>query len=682
MSFNSHSHPLAARHIQSDDDVLYTIDYWGYAVRKMPCTNDKGTCEYLDSVYAAHETSMVFTFIMWAVLGVILLLTILFRLARPQKQEGTRQSFIYRLTRRASAVVRRCLMPECSKIFRYTTRLQVLVLALFCAYLTAFSFAGITYKTWVTPIKGSDLHNTRSGVGGFADRIGAFAFALTPLTIALCSRDSVLSMLTGIPYQSFNFLHRWTGRIILVQSFVHAIIWTIVEGKLYQPQPTTYVKWISQKYMIYGCIAQGFITFLFVFSLRPVIRWTGYEFFRKSHLIVAGLYIGACWGHWEKLSCWMIASLAIMGFDLVARSVRTFLIHTGYKEGGSGFGFRSVPTIMETFKDPTGTIIRMTFFHKQSAWAIGQHFYLTFPALNIWQSHPFTPASNPNSSSPIQQHTYIIRACKGETAKLAALAESAANCYPRVQASTPVIMMGPYGSSIVNNEVSNILAISGGTGITYTLPVIMNALSDSSPARNIELVWTVRHLENLAWIAPELAYLKSLLNQTRTETSFNHNDAEKKDDAPIVSVSAQKRIRIRIFVTRPETRKQQHQNQPWHQHLESGKDKDYGDSDGASLQHVSSIDSMDIDAQIDELATQCPNFSITWLDNTRPDVPALVDNFMTRTVESGRTQVIGSGPPQLGTQIRGAVAAQNAPERVWRGDERGDVECVWDDRMG
>lgn len=151
---------------------------------------------------------------------------------------------------------------------------------------------GITYKTWKTPIKDSNLFNTRSGIGGFADRIGAFAFALTPLTIALCARESVLSILTGIPYQSFNFLHRWTGRIILVQSFVHCIIWTVVEAYLYQPQPKVYVAWIKQEYMIWGIAAQSFVFFLFVFSLRPVIRWTGYEFFRKSHFLVAILYIG------------------------------------------------------------------------------------------------------------------------------------------------------------------------------------------------------------------------------------------------------------------------------------------------------------------------------------------------------------------------------------------------------
>ncbi|KAI2481593.1 ferric-chelate reductase [Pyrenophora tritici-repentis] len=559
-------------------------------------------------------------------------------------------------------------------MFQYTTRLQVTILALFCIYLTAFSFAGITYKTWITPIEGTKLHNTRSGIGGFSDRVGAFAFAFTPLTIALCSRDSILSMLTGIPYQSFNFLHRWTGRIILVQSFVHAIIWTIVEGKLYQPQPTTYNKWISQKYMIWGCIAQGFITFLFVFSLRPVIRWTGYEFFRKSHLIVAGLYLGACWGHWEKLSCWMIASLAIMGFDLVARTVRTCLIHTGYKDGSHGFGFHSIPSTMETFQDPTGTIIRMTFTHSHKAWAIGQHYYLTFPALNIWQSHPFTPASNPGVSSSIQRHTYIIRACNGETAKLAALAESAANCYPRCVASTPVIMMGPYGSSIANEEVSNILAISGGTGITYTLPAIMTALDDASPARNIELVWTVRHLENLAWIAPELAYLKSQLDQTWANEVGNH-DADKLEKAPIVSSGSEKRFRIRIFVTRPDTTQQQ----PSHE-LRYGKSEDYGDA--GSLAQTPSGDSISLALRLEELCRRCPNFSITWLNNARPDVASLVDTFMNETVESGRTQVIGSGPPQLGTQLRAAVAAKNVPGNVWQGDEGSDVECVWDDRMG
>ena len=139
MLFNFTDNALAARHIQNDADVEYTIDYWGYAVRNFPCTNDAGSCEYLDSVYGNHQTSMIFTFIFWAVLGAILLAILVSRLFRPRRKDGARQGLLYRLVRLTSSTVRRHLMPECSKVFRYTTRLQVLILALLCVYLTVFS---------------------------------------------------------------------------------------------------------------------------------------------------------------------------------------------------------------------------------------------------------------------------------------------------------------------------------------------------------------------------------------------------------------------------------------------------------------------------------------------------------------------------------------------------------------
>ena len=192
------------------------------------------------------------------------------------------------------------------------------------------SLIGIVYKTWVTPIKNSSKFNTRTGLGGFSDRIGALAYALTPLTVTLSTRESILTLLTGISYQHFNFLHRWTGRVIFVQSVLHTLGWAIIEAKLYQPQPMVYKTFIAQPYMIWGCVAMFLITFLYVFSLRRVIRWTGYEVFRKMHYVVAMLYIGGCWAHWSRLACWMIASLALFFIDRGLRLFRTALIHIGY----------------------------------------------------------------------------------------------------------------------------------------------------------------------------------------------------------------------------------------------------------------------------------------------------------------------------------------------------------------
>jgi hypothetical protein len=139
MTFNSSVHALAARHIQ--DGTGTAIHYWGFATRYLPCTSDPGTCEYLDAVYGNHEKSMIYTFVMWAVFGIILLAMVFARLLRPNKRHGddARQSFYYRLVRSVSAAIRRYLAPECLRVFKHTTRLQVLILAILCTYLVAFS---------------------------------------------------------------------------------------------------------------------------------------------------------------------------------------------------------------------------------------------------------------------------------------------------------------------------------------------------------------------------------------------------------------------------------------------------------------------------------------------------------------------------------------------------------------
>jgi hypothetical protein len=138
MTFNSSTNALDARHIQDGQGTA--VHYWGYATRYLPCTSDAGSCEYLDSVYGNHEKSMIYTFIMWAVIGIVLLVAVFSRMLRPSKRsDGPQHSFCYRSVRSASAIIRRYMTPECSKVFKHTTRLQVTILAILCAYLIAFS---------------------------------------------------------------------------------------------------------------------------------------------------------------------------------------------------------------------------------------------------------------------------------------------------------------------------------------------------------------------------------------------------------------------------------------------------------------------------------------------------------------------------------------------------------------
>jgi ferric-chelate reductase len=376
-------------------------------------------------------------------------------------------------------------------LFGRVTRVQILLLAALSTYLLIFSFVGMAYKKWVTPVKNMPgVYNTRTTLGPFADRVGLFAYALTPLSILLASRESLLSAVTGIPYHHFNFLHRWVGHVIMLQSIVHTIGWCIVEIKLYQPQPSVAVGWIKQTYMIWGIVALILLLLLWALATPWARRAFGYEFFRKAHWILAMLFIGACWGHWAQLKCFMLPSLLLWLADRGMRLFRTILIH--YRVVGSGRGaFTSFAAKVTHFDTD---IVRLDLdLPRPFTWDIGQHYYLTFPKGSIWQSHPFTPLSLPGEAQ-----AYLIRAKKGETKQLVQWNNDA----------TPVILTGAYGQDIVRDlaPTTNVLCIAGGTGITFVLPVLL-LLAKLPPKAHVQLLWAVRHRRDTEWIAEELARL-------------------------------------------------------------------------------------------------------------------------------------------------------------------------------
>jgi len=389
------------------------------------------------------------------------------------------------------------------------------------------------YRKWVTPVKKMPgTYNTRTTLGPFADRVGVFAYALTPISILLSSRESLLSAVTGIPYQNFNFLHRWIGHIIMFQSVVHTIGWCIVEVKLYQPQPSVGVEWIKQLYMIWGIVALIFLLLLWLLATSWARRAFGYEFFRKAHWVLAMLFIGACWGHWAQLKCFMLPSLVLWFADRGVRLLRTALIH--YRVVGSGQGaFTSFNARITHFDTD---VVRLDLdLPRPFTWDIGQHFFLTFPKSSIWQSHPFTPLSLPG-----EKQAYLIRAKTGETKKVTQFNGDV----------TPVILTGAYGTNIVRDlrPTTNVLCIAGGTGITFVLPVLL-FLAKVRPEAHVQLIWAVRHARDTEWIADELArlvdcpHISVIVHATRDgkepsdeeASAASGGDKEAADSAPSVA---------------------------------------------------------------------------------------------------------------------------------------------------
>jgi len=698
-SFRASKMLVDRAHIQNFSDAASLEPHWGYAFRVVPCANDAGSCEYLDSVYWSHDVSMLYSFILWAAIGGILFVWCLGRHFIPSRrsdvtalqEEGerptVRQTALYRLTRSVKVSARHCLLPESMvSIFGRTTRLQILVLAILAGYLLIFSFIGIVYKRWITPVKNMPgVYNTRSGLGPWSNRVGVLAFALTPLSVMLSSRESILSLITGIPYQHFNFLHRWLGYIIFLQSAFHTLGWTIIEARLYQPQPKIWDGFISQLYMIWGVIAMIFLCFLFVFSTRWAIRLSGYEFFRKAHYIVAMLYLGACWGHWVQLNCWMIASLAVWFLDRGIRLVRTALIHYDYLHGSTSvMGFRSATAAVTLFPDDShGDVVRLDFIHNHDAWHIGQHFFLCFPELNISQSHPFTPCSVPGTSTKGQRHSYILRSKKGATRKLAELAwrklEGTEKEATDTPATTSVILAGPYGQSLVGGLAAasdiNVLCVAGGTGVTFVLPVLMSLVSGAHPpsGRTIEFIWAIRRKNDMLWIQDELNTLELATKTSNLKISIfvtREDDTHGKSNKAAGSVDALKNEFVTI-----EERKSQSDTSSHGQNTEIE----------VASPPSSSVSSPD---HINEDASRSSSFAIHHArvpavsnpSASRPDIAALVKSFVSSTVR-GPTRVFASGPGGMVSDLRNAVAACNSAGKVWKGDERYDVKLVNDDRL-
>lgn len=664
---------LSARHIQDHANASNIRPYWGYADRVVPCTNDAGSCQYLDAVYNAHEVGMYYTGIIWATFGGILLIWAIGRhFARSQPSgvqipleegEGVKEqgSTLARLQKAVPAYARRYLLPDAARpIFGRVTRTQVLTLLVLTGYLAIFSFVGIVYGKWVTPVKKMPgVYNTRTSLGPWSDRIGVIAYALTPLSVMLSSRESILSLVTGLPYQSFNFLHRWLGYLIFAQSFFHTLSWVLIETWLYQPQPTVGVEWIKQEYMIWGCVAMLILLLLVGLSTPWGIRLTGYEFFRKAHYVLAMIYIGACYGHWEQLKVFLIPGLVVWFIDRGIRFVRTALLHYNFLPSGH-MGFSAAPAKITFFKDEvSGDVVRLDFDHPQDAWDVGQHFYLMFPESSIWQSHPFTPLSQPVYGADSQRHSYIFRAKKGETKKIAALsAKRAAHMNNHEEAheglmadaKLSVVMTGPYGERTMRDLPvdSNILCIAGGTGITYVLPVLLDLASrPQSIDRRMSLIWVVRHRNDIDWVAPELAILKRKCPNLRAGIHIYVTRASENTDPTVPTVSEKATVNDCSKEIEPASNSQ---------------------SSSASLSSALSVHGV-----------SKADLGLNHYD-ARPKLSTLVPEFIDTTCR-GRTDVFASGPGEMISDLRSIIAAANDGAQVWKGEDRWDVRLTCDDRL-
>ncbi|RPB22381.1 hypothetical protein L211DRAFT_826933 [Terfezia boudieri ATCC MYA-4762] len=648
--------------------------YWrpgkpaSYGSLEIPTCIGEETCDYWENYYIQHNRHVLLMFITWGLIAFILLVAAFItryprignrvqRQAMNDEEESStaKKGSTFQVW---SASCRRHLLPKSHMgILLSMTRLQALLVVLLFVYAILFSFIGIAYKEWVDPTK---QPGHRIGFNEFVgNRTGCLAFALVPLVFVLASRDNIFSLITGISYQNFNLLHRWVGRCIFIFTFAHALLWSVELGFTYQRQPTHYR---NKGYLEWGVCAAVLATYLILHSLSVVRKRTGYEFFKKTHKVVAILFLGACWGHWRKMREWMIAGVVIVFLDRAIRYARVFFIHMNWASSERGpFGLRSFEGTISRHYDAEDNIDTLVLRLPKATvkYDAGQHFFLTFPTMSLFESHPFTPASvrGREETGIFYEQLYIIRVCDGQTKRLAKYCKDAGVEYPM-----PSVCSGPYGSpNVLDEGAENVQLIAGGTGVSFTLPIAINIVAEArqdrrrTAARRVDFVWIVRRKRNVDWIRDEL-------NKLKRDAHFGGVD-----------------LHIKIVITRDCNK----------------SEKEVESTPTSPVESVSGVTGIDIEKEIEiqklsaEKEAMATTSSVSsagaeqetdWLQDRHPQVGEIVKRFWEQRCIRGRVQVLACGPPSMASELRGAIAGCNVPEMVKRGEERGAVGYHWDAR--
>lgn len=372
-------------------------------------------------------------------------------------------------------------------------------------------------------------------------RSGTLALVNMVPLIIFAGRNNPLIPLLQISFDTYNLLHRWMGRIVVIETIIHTVAWAIpaVADRGWHGV----AKMITHKLFIgSGTLGTFAMVLLLVLSVSP-FRHAFYETFLNLHIILAFVIFVCTWIHCVSANTpgglpqlpWIMAIMALWFADRAARIIRLAFANWSDK-GFTDAHCEALP----------GEVTRVTLrLPKYVKIAPGTHAYLRFWGINSWESHPFsiawatheTPHSLPMSekdplnsldrSNAVTSVSFIIGAQTGATRKLLKAASQSARGGIRIRAA----MEGPYAGHHSLDSYGHVVLFAGSTGITHQISYLRHLLegynAGTVATRRLTLVWIIREYESLEWVRP---FMDTILRIP------NRKDL----------------LRIQVFVTRPQ----------------------------------------------------------------------------------------------------------------------------------
>jgi hypothetical protein len=385
--------------------------------------------------------------------------------------------------------------------------------------------------------------NKYAVVADLRGRTGMLAVVnMVPLVI-LAGRNNPLIPLLQISFDTYNLIHRWMGRIVVLEIVMHMIAW------LYVQHAATGWSGVGTKIMMdpfigWGTVGAVSMIIILLGSLSP-IRHAFYETFLNVHIILALLTIIAAAVHCELGNLYQNPYIwAVIGLWFAERLTRIARILY------CNFSRKSWTTA--SVEPLPGDACRVTIhLPKYVKINPGTHAYLRFASINAWESHPFSIAwvdhisSSPapatsekdkdvetqrprrlDKSKTTTDASFIIHAQTGLTRRLFDKASRSGLKMLPLRAA----LEGPYAGHHSLDSYGHAVLFAGSSGITHQLPYLRHLTqgfaAGTVATRKIVLVWIIRDAEQLEWVRPWMDLILQM--QGRREI-----------------------LTIKIFVTRP-----------------------------------------------------------------------------------------------------------------------------------
>lgn len=293
------------------------------------------------------------------------------------------------------------------------------------------------------------LHESITGEGKIAflakciaNRTGGIAFGLLPLTVLLVGRNNMICCLTGMPYCSMIFYHKWAARLMTLYGSVHGVLWI---GYLVWNQRGEFMNYSKDTTLILWGFLICIISVILI--IKSVYMWKSrhYELFLSLHIILAAVFFYGCYKHSEELGWlgWINLSVALWFMDRILRLFKIF------KFGGLKLAYCKV-------LDPDNEIFQIAIPNTGSL-KFFPGCYAFLYVLNtklFWHSHPF---------SLMKQGNKIIIVIKAKTG----MTKELYNKLPKDGTNYPirVCLEGPYGHNAPVDCYDHALLITSGTAI-------------------------------------------------------------------------------------------------------------------------------------------------------------------------------------------------------------------------